>query len=108
MNTTELWFLFAAVGLATFLVRLSFIQFHARTDTLIQRYRHVLSLLPAVILAALCAPSLLFSRPIAEFSISAEQLAAATVTIVIARFSRSVLWPVAGGMLTLWMLNSIG
>jgi len=105
MDTLTLWALFFAVGLATFLVRLSFIQWHDSTQGLLKRSRTVLTLLPPAILAALCIPSILFSRPVTDYHFEPLQLVAALVAIIIAKLSRSVLWPVLGGMLCLWLIR---
>lgn len=105
MDNLTLWGLFFAIGLGTFLVRLSFIQLHGSTEALIQRSKHILMLLPPAILAALCIPAILFSRPLTDYQLEYSQLAAALVAILIARFSRSVFWPVVAGMLCLWGLR---
>ena len=107
MTNIELWLLFFAIGLGTFLIRLSFIQLHGSADALIQRSKYTLMMLPSAILAALCIPAVLFIRPLAEFQFSYSQFAAAIVTILIARFSKSVFWPVIGGMICLWLLRYI-
>jgi len=103
----QLWLLFFAVGLSTFLIRLSFIQFHGSTEALIQRSKHILMLLPPAILAALCIPAVIFTRPLTAYQVDYFQLLAALVAILIAKFSRSVFWPVMGGMLCLWLLRFI-
>lgn len=87
------------------MVRLSFIQFHGSTEALIQRSKNVLMLLPPAILAALCIPAIVFTRPATEYQVDPVQLIAAAVAILIAKFSRSVFWPVVGGMLCLWLLR---
>ena len=106
MDNLTLWLLFFAAGLGTFLIRLSFIQFHGSTEALIQRSKTILALLPPAILAALCIPGIVFSRPTNDFNIEPAQLIAAAVAIVIAKFSRSVFWPVVGGMLCLWLIRA--
>lgn len=103
MDTPALWLLFLAVGLGTFLVRLSFIQLHGTTQALLQRSRTVLMLLPPAILAALCIPAVLFARPVTNYQLEPVQLVAAAVTILIAKYSRSVFWPIVGGMGCLWL-----
>lgn len=105
MDTLSLWLLFILVGLGTFLVRLSFIELHGSTQKLLERSRNILALLPPAILAALCIPPILFSRPTSEFQWDITQIAAAIVTVLIARFSRSVFWPIVGGMVCLWGLK---
>ncbi len=105
MTNTELWLLFFAVGLGTFLVRLSFIQLHGSAEALIRRSKPILMMLPPAILAALCIPAILFTRPLTDYQLNYDQIIAAIVTILITRFSKSVFWPVVGGMLCLWALR---
>lgn len=107
MSNTELWLLFFAIGLGTFLVRLSFIQLHGSAEALIHRSKHILMMLPPAILAALCIPAILFNRPLTEYHLDYTQVAAAIVTILITRFSKSVFWPVVGGMLCLWGIRGL-
>ncbi|MBU2965261.1 AzlD domain-containing protein [Amphritea sp. 2_MG-2023] len=104
-DNLQLWLLFVAVGLGTFLIRLSFIQFHGSAEALIARSKHVLTLLPPAILAALCIPAIVFTRPLTAYQPDYFQWIAALIAILIARFSRSVFWPVAGGMICLWLLR---
>lgn len=106
-DNLQLWILFFAVGLGTFLIRLSFIQLHGSAEALIKRSKHILMLLPPAILAALCIPAIIFTRPLTEYQVDYFQLAAALVAILVARFSKSVFWPVAGGMLCLWLLRYV-
>ncbi len=106
MDNLNLWLLFFAAGLGTFLIRLSFIQLHGSTQALIERSKYILALLPPAILAALCIPGIVFSRPTFEYQVEPAQLVAALVAILIAKFSRSVFWPVVGGMICLWLLQA--
>lgn len=105
MDTATLWLLFFAVGLGTFLVRVSFIELHGATRELLDRSKDILMLLPPAILAALCVPAILFTRPATEYQMDIAQILAALVCILIAKFSRSVFWPVVGGMICLWLLR---
>lgn len=106
MDDLTLWLLFFAAGLGTFLIRLSFIQFHGSTEALIQRSKTILALLPPAILAALCIPGIVFTRPTSEYQVEPAQLIAGAVAIIIAKLTRSVFWPVVGGMLCLWLLKA--
>ena len=103
MDNLTLWGLFFAVGLGTYLVRLSFIQLHGSTQALLERSKTILMLLPPAILAAICIPAIVFQRPTTEYQLDWIQILAGLVTVLIAHFSRSVFWPVVGGMLCLWL-----
>ena len=105
MTNTQLWLLFLAIGLGTFLVRLSFIQLQGNANAFTQRAKHVLMIMPPAILAALCIPAVLFDQTLTSPFFSYQQIAAAIVTVLIARYSSSVFWPVIGGMACLWLLR---
>lgn len=105
MDTFTLWLLFFAVGLGTFLVRVSFIELHGATRELLDRSNDILMLLPPAILAALCIPAILFTRPTTQYQLDIAQVLAALVCVLIAKFNRSVFWPVVGGMICLWLLR---
>ncbi len=102
MSTETLWGLFMIVGLGTFLIRVSFIQFHGSMQWLLKRSSQVLMLLPPAILAALCVPAILFQRPTTAWVPDYSQILAALVTVLVARHSGSVFWPVITGMACLW------
>lgn len=105
MDNLTLWSVFFAVGIGTYLVRLSFIQLHGSTQALLERSKHILMLLPPAILAALCIPAVIFQRPSTDYQLDWVQILAGLVTILIAHFSRSVFWPVVGGMICLWLMR---
>jgi branched-subunit amino acid transport protein len=69
------------------------------------RYQPILTLLPPAILAALCAPSILFNKQIEAETLDFTQLIAALVTIILAKYCRSLLWPIIGGMGCLWIVR---
>lgn len=102
MSTETLWGLFVVVGLGTFLIRVSFIQFHSSMQWLLKRSSQVLMLLPPAILAALCVPAILFQHPFTAWVPDYPQMLAALTTVLVARYSGSVFWPVITGMTCLW------
>jgi branched-subunit amino acid transport protein len=107
MTNTQLWLLFFVIGLGTFLVRLSFIQLQDNANAFTQRAKHVLTIMPPAILAALCIPAILFDQKLAPPFFSYHQIAAAIVTVLIAKYSNSVFWPVVAGMACLLLLRYI-
>ncbi|MEH6578473.1 MAG: AzlD domain-containing protein [Amphritea sp.] len=102
MDTPTLWGVFLAVGLGTFLIRLSFVQLHGSMQSVLERCQSILILLPPAILAALCIPSILFEKSATDYVPDLPQVLAAVVTMLLAKFSRSVFWPIVGGMGALW------
>lgn len=107
MTNLELWLLFVVIGFGTFVVRVSFIQLHDKAEAMIQRSKSILILLPTAVLAALCMPGILFRQPVSENELDYVQMAAAVVAVVMTRLTKSVVWPVIGGMLCLWLLRLI-
>lgn len=103
MDTWTLWGIFLAVGLGTFLIRLSFVQLHGSMQGLLARCQTILIMLPPAILAALCIPGILYNKQSDDYTPDSSQLIAALVTIILAKYCRSVFWPIVGGMGCLWL-----
>lgn len=101
MSTTVLLLTMAACGLATFLIRLSFIAFghHLPDDP---RIALVLRYVPPAILGALIAPEIFVFGGSPSLTPDNPRLWAALVALVVARLTRSVLATIAAGMLALW------
>lgn len=103
MDNSALWMVFLAVGLGTFLLRVSFIELHATLGAHLDRIKPVLLLLPAAILAALCMPAIVFSKQGSEYSLAPSQWLAALCCILVAKLTHNVFWPILAGMLCLWL-----
>ena len=108
MDTLYLWGLFVAIGIGTYLIRLSFVQLQARSGSEMAGFQTILKLLPPAILAALCVPPILYSPQGTESVIDTSQLLAAVITVVLTLKCRSVLWPILGGMMVLWISRWLG
>ncbi|MCG2575731.1 AzlD domain-containing protein [Dechloromonas sp. XY25] len=105
MSTTVLLLTMAACGLATFLIRLSFIAFgHHLPDG--PRIAAVLRYVPPAILGALIAPEILSIDGGISLTPANPRLWAALVALVVARLTRSVLATIAAGMLALWAVQA--
>ncbi|SIS90224.1 AzlD domain-containing protein [Neptunomonas antarctica] len=102
MNDLNLWVLFFLCGLATYLIRLSFIQLHGKSGPLLRRSQPVLLLLPPAILAALCIPPIVYSKQAEGLQVELAQILAGCVAVVLAKYFKSLLWPILGGMIFLW------
>jgi len=101
MSTGVLLLSMAACGLATFLIRLSFIAFghHLPNDP---RFTAALRYVPPAILGALIAPEIFALNGSVSLAPDNPRLWAALV----ARLTRSVLATIAAGMLVLWMVQA--
>ncbi|KWR87329.1 AzlD domain-containing protein [Cupriavidus sp. IDO] len=98
-HLTLLW-VFLGAGMATFLIRLSFIAVEGRVR-LPSWFRTALQFVPAAMLSALIAPDLLMQDGALYVSPANARLVAGLVAIVIAARTRSVGWTIAGGMAAL-------
>jgi len=103
----SLWWLFLAVGLGTFALRLSFIELYGRLriPALLQR---ALAYVPASVLAALVAPAVLLPGSAHEFVLLNPRIPAAAVAVLVVWKSRNMLFSLVAGMGTLWLLQLLG
>ena len=107
MSTLTLWLTVVATGAVTFSLRLSFIALLGRTGTPIFLAR-TLRFVPAAVLTAVLIPLLFYENGALVVSLSNERLLAGLVAALIAWRTRSVLFTLGGGMITLWTLQAIG
>ncbi|ANG63986.1 branched-chain amino acid ABC transporter [Marinobacterium aestuarii] len=107
MSELELWLLFLAVGLGTFSLRLSFIQFHGqlRLPAVLNR---ALVYVPASVLAALVLPSVVNSGADAELSLLSPRTLAALAAALVAWKTKNILLTLGTGMGVLWLLQAFG
>ncbi|GAA7765575.1 MULTISPECIES: AzlD domain-containing protein [Cupriavidus] len=106
MSQMTLLWVFIGAGLATFLIRLSFIAVEGRVR-LPAWFRTALQFVPAAMLSALIAPDLLMRDGAVFVSPHNARLLAGVVAIVIAARTRSVGWTIAGGMAALIALEAL-
>lgn len=96
----------AAAGLATYLIRLSFIAVEGKVR-LPAWFRTALQFVPAAMLSALIAPDLLMRDGQLAIGLDNARLIAGVVAIAIAARTRSIGWTIAGGMATLLVLETL-
>lgn len=102
-----LWAVLIAAGLCTYLLRLSFLAVFGRIDELPERASVALGYVPPAVLAALVAPSLVYADGAVALSPGNERLIAGGVAVAVAWKVESVLATIAGGLVTLWILQSL-
>jgi branched-subunit amino acid transport protein len=107
MNEVTVLAIVVAVGVGTFLLRLSFMPLVEQTGR-IPVLRRALRFVPAAVLPALVMPALLYQDNTLDFSLGNARLLAGLVAIVVARLSRNALLTLASGMITLWLLQATG
>ncbi|CAG9164852.1 hypothetical protein LMG23992_00005 [Cupriavidus laharis] len=106
MNSLTLLGVFLGAGLATFLIRLSFIAVEGRVR-LPAWFRTALQFVPAAMLSALIAPDLLMRGGELYVSPLNARLVAGLVAIVIAARTRSIGWTIIGGMAALLAMETL-
>lgn len=106
MSSLTLLWVFLGAGLATYLIRLSFIAVEGRVR-LPSWFRTALQFVPAAMLSALIAPDLLMQHGELALTPANARLVAGVVAILIAARTRSVGWTIAGGMAALLALEAL-
>jgi len=106
MSQLTLLWVFLGAGLATFLIRLSFIAVEGRVR-LPSWFRTALQFVPAAMLSALIAPDLLMRDGQLYLSPANARLVAGLVAIVIAARTRSIGWTIVGGMAALLVMETL-
>ncbi len=98
------WLAILAIGAVTFLARASFILF-ADPHRFPHVFRQALAFVPPAVLAAIVAPGLLMPGDQLDLTLANPRWIAGLVAIGAATVTRSVVWTIAFGMGTLWLLQ---
>ena len=101
MNT---WIVIAAVSIAVFLLRASFILF-ADPHRFPHAFRQALTFVPPAVLAAIVAPGLLMPHGVFDPTVANPRWIAGLVALAVAARTRNPLAPVAAGLPALWLLQ---
>ncbi len=99
--TLNLWLTILACGIATFLIRLSFIAIHGRV-TMPLWFVRALTFVPVAILSAITLPELVFQNGAVNLSLLNPRLFAGIVAVLVAWRTKNVLVTIAVGMAVLW------
>lgn len=106
MSTVSIWLLFIAVGLGTFLLRLSFIYLFGKI-AMPDGLRRALRFVPAAALAALVFPALTHPTGHLDLSLQNFRLLAGLGGAIVAWKTRNVLLTIIVGMALLWILEAV-
>ena len=103
-NTTLLWITLIAAGLITYAFRLSFILLLGRIQLspLVQR---ALRFVPPAALTAIIFPELLIRDGELAIGPNNPRLLAGLFAIIVAWRTKSILWTIVVGMVTLWLFQ---
>ena len=107
MSTPTLWLTILGAGAVTFALRFSFIALLGGIQ-LPFSFERALRFVPVAVLTAVVIPLLLFDDGTLNISLGNERLLAGLVAALIAWRTRSVPLTLAGGMATLWILQTLG
>ena len=100
------WSMILGIGGLTFLVRYLPIALLSRMK-LPEWLKRALVYVPPAVMTAIIAPALFFIDGAPNIDLDAPRLGAATVAVLVAWRTRSVLWTVVLGMLVLWGLQAL-
>ncbi|MHC8407462.1 AzlD domain-containing protein [Pseudomonas sp. TMB3-21] len=101
MSDLALWGMFLAVGIGTFVMRLSFVELYGRfrMPTLLSR---ALVYVPASVLAALVLPAVVYPGGQGGIVFENPQIPAAIIAAWVAWKTRSTVLTLVAGMAALW------
>lgn len=100
----NIWIVIIAAGVLTFLTRFSLIWLSDYV-TLPEWLQRALRFVPISVLAVIIFQELVIRNNQIVLGLSNTRLLAGLLAAVVAWRTRSVLWTIAAGMLTLWLLN---
>lgn len=101
----SIWGVIVAIGVVTFLIRVSFIALFGRLDTVPTRVQQALRFVPAAVLSALVAPALVTVEPTVVGTLTNDRLLAGAVAAAVAWRTENVFATIGVGMLALWTLR---
>jgi branched-subunit amino acid transport protein len=100
----NLWLTVLAAGLATFLIRYSFIGAAGRVNAP-EWFRRMLRFVPIAALTALIWPDLLLEAGQLHITLANPRLIAGLIAAAVAWYTRNIFFTIGAGMLALWGLQ---
>jgi branched-subunit amino acid transport protein len=102
----NLWLVIIGMGIITYGIRLSMIVLLEKVE-LTTRLKQALRFVPPAVLSAIIFPELLQPGGRLDVSLGNERLLAGLLAMVVAWWTKNVLWTIAAGMAALWLLQSL-
>ena len=99
-----IWLTIIGMGIITYMIRLSPILLLERFE-LRQDIKQALRFVPVAVLSAITFPEMFQPGGQLDISLGNQRLLAGLVAITVAYFTKNVIWTVAIGMITLWVLQ---
>jgi branched-subunit amino acid transport protein len=106
LSLGTIWGVILAMGVLTFLIRLSFIALSGRLEPPPAAQR-ALRFLPAAIFAALVFPALFYPAGTLQVGLGNDRLVAGLLALLVAWRSKNILATLLGGMGALWLLQLV-
>ncbi len=98
----NLWLLIIVMGILTYAIRLSFI-ISADYFTIPPIMRRALRYVPPTVLTAIIIPEMMM--PTGTLDLTHPRFFAGLIAMAVAYYSKSVMWTVGVGMVSLWLLQ---
>ncbi|AZH24389.1 AzlD domain-containing protein [Haloplanus aerogenes] len=102
-----IWAVVLAVGVATFAIRYSFIYLFGRIDGVPPRVEEGLRFVPAAVLAALVAPSIVDPGPTVVATVVDGRFLAGVVAALVAWYTDNMFATIAVGLFALWTFGAV-
>jgi branched-subunit amino acid transport protein len=99
------WAMVAAIGVGTWLLRLSFVALLGRVETVPPTVTRILRLIPAAVLAAIAAPEI--TNASGSFDLGTARLAAGVIATLVAWRTRNIAATIGVGMAALWIMQAV-
>lgn len=104
MSNSTFWIVISVIGIATILMRGSFI-LTADRFKLNDKFADILKFIPASVLAALVAPTIFYHEGVVDALHGKERLLAGIFAVLIAYKTRNIFFTILTGMGTLYLLQ---
>jgi len=102
----NLWLVIIGMGVITYAIRLSMIVLSGQIQ-LGERLQWALRYVPPSVLSAIILPEMLQPGGTVDISLGNERLLAGLIAIVVAWYTKNMIWTVAIGMIALWILQAL-
>ena len=102
----NLWLIIIGMGVITYTIRLSMIVVSGQVQ-LSDQLQRALRYVPPAVLSAIILPEMVQPGGTLDISLGNERLLAGLIAIVVAWYTQKMIWTVAIGMITLWLLQAI-
>jgi branched-subunit amino acid transport protein len=102
----NLWLIIIGMGVITYTIRLSMIVMSGQVQ-LSDQLQRALRYVPPAVLSAIILPERVQPGGTLDISLGNERLLAGLIAIVVAWYTQNMIWTVAIGMITLWLLQAI-